>query len=103
MIHIVLTRQKNHIRSIVISGHAESDIYGKDLVCAAVSAIAFGACNALDLLGSDCECSVRDNRIEFAVRTEDELTETILSTVMIQLETVQEGNSEFIDIRKMEV
>jgi hypothetical protein len=103
MIHVVLTRHQGMIRSITIRGHAGSDVYGKDLVCAAVSAIAFGAGNALDELGSDCECSAGNNRIEFAVRTEDATTQTILSTVMIQLETVHEGNSEFIDIRKMEV
>jgi uncharacterized protein YsxB (DUF464 family) len=33
-----------------ISGHAGSDVYGHDLVCAIVSGIGTGLCNALDQL-----------------------------------------------------
>src|SRR5699024_12152227 len=35
------------ISSFVVSGHANSGPYGQDLVCAAVSAVTFGAGNAV--------------------------------------------------------
>jgi len=35
------------ISSFVVSGHANSGPYGQDLVCAAVSAVTFGAVNAV--------------------------------------------------------
>ena len=36
----------NHI-GFEISGHALSDVYGRDFVCAGASAVAFGAVNAI--------------------------------------------------------
>ena len=103
MIQTVLAMHNDKIRSIVISGHSGSADKGEDLICAAVSAIAFGTCNALDLLGSDAKCTIGDNRIEIRTVTEDETTAVILNTMRIQLETVQEGNETFVTIRKTEV
>ena len=50
MIKIVLTYKDNKIDALEIKGHANSAEYGKDLVCAAVSAISVGGLNALAIL-----------------------------------------------------
>lgn len=48
MIHVTITRnQDNNIMAFELSGHAESGPHGHDLVCAAVSAVAFGMTNAV--------------------------------------------------------
>lgn len=101
MIHIVLTVSDDRIRTVSLCGHSGSAEKGKDLICAAVSAIAFGTCNALDELGSKAECSVTDNHILIEA-DENDLTQTILNTMLVQLRTVQEGNEAFIEIRKTE-
>lgn len=100
MIEVVLTRDSKQIYSVVISGHSGSADKGEDLICAAVSAIAFGTCNALYELGSSAECVVKDNRIEMRSLCADDLTQTIIRTMIVQLETVQEGNSQFLNIKK---
>jgi uncharacterized protein YsxB (DUF464 family) len=46
----VKRRSDETIKEITISGHAGSDEYGRDLVCAAVSAISLGTVNAIELL-----------------------------------------------------
>ena len=103
MIQIVLTRRDSQIESVSVSGHSGSAEYGRDLICAAVSAIVFGTCNALDELGSDAECSVLENEIQIDVVTNDRRTQLILETMLVQLRTVQEGNETFVKIRKTEV
>lgn len=47
MINITMFRSQGSLKSFEISGHAESGPYGYDLVCAAVSAVSFGAVNAI--------------------------------------------------------
>ena len=47
MIHVSMFRSQGDITGFEISGHAESGPYGHDLVCAAVSAVSFGAVNAV--------------------------------------------------------
>ncbi|MBQ9327860.1 MAG: ribosomal-processing cysteine protease Prp [Solobacterium sp.] len=103
MIQAELTVHGSTIRSLVISGHAESGEYGSDLICAAASAIAFGICNTLDELGSTAECAVKDNRIEILNCPEDIVTQTVMNTALIQLETLREGRNQYLDIRKTEV
>ncbi|SEO35807.1 hypothetical protein SAMN04488134_106178 [Amphibacillus marinus] len=48
MIQVTIYReQSNKITAFELSGHAESGPHGHDLVCAAVSAVAFGMTNAV--------------------------------------------------------
>ncbi|MBR4456221.1 MAG: ribosomal-processing cysteine protease Prp [Solobacterium sp.] len=100
MIRAVLTVEKGEIRALSISGHSGSAEYGRDLICAAVSAIGFGICNALDELGSSAKCEVNSNQIRISECGSDALTQTILQTAVIQLRTVEEGNTEFLSIKE---
>lgn len=47
MIHITVYEKENRLEAFKIEGHANSGPYGYDLVCAAVSAVSFGAVNAV--------------------------------------------------------
>lgn len=47
MINVTIYRKQNTINAFKIEGHANSGPYGYDLVCAAVSAVTFGAVNAV--------------------------------------------------------
>ncbi|HAW12271.1 MAG TPA: ribosomal-processing cysteine protease Prp, partial [Erysipelotrichaceae bacterium] len=42
MIHVRVVRKNHLIQSITVTGHADSDVYGHDLVCAIVSGIMTG-------------------------------------------------------------
>ncbi|ENH97960.1 hypothetical protein J416_02861 [Gracilibacillus halophilus YIM-C55.5] len=50
MIQVLIERKNHDITAYTVKGHADSGPYGHDLVCAAVSAITFGAANAVSEL-----------------------------------------------------
>ena len=103
MIKVRITKAQSDIVEISVKGHADSDEYGKDLVCASVSAITFGLCNAMDTLTDVNEISIKDNHIKIHVEKPDFETNTILNTGLIQLRTVQEKYPEYIEIKITEV
>ena len=103
MIKVRITKAQSDIVEFSVKGHAESDEYGKDLVCAAVSAISLGLCNAMDILTEEKEISARDNHVKIKVSKPDFETNTILNTGLIQLRTIREKYPENIEIKITEV
>ncbi|MEF9920400.1 MAG: ribosomal-processing cysteine protease Prp, partial [Erysipelotrichaceae bacterium] len=101
---ICIQTQNEKVISLNIKGHAEYKEYGEDTVCAGVSSIAIGLLNALDLLNAECTCSMDNNKISVLVNNRDnEQTQIILKTGIIQLETIQESYEAFIKLSKQEV
>ena len=103
MIRVRVIMHDNLIQEMSISGHANQADNGHDLVCAGVSSIAVGLLNACDLLASDCFELYMQDTIKVVVVKNSENTQTILRTGLIQLETVVQQYSEFIEIVKQEV
>lgn len=103
MIQVRAGQHAGHIVSLEVTGHSGSAEKGKDLVCAAVSAISFGLCNALDQSGSDAEIKVENNLIRIQASGTDANTEVILRTGLIQLKTVEETNRSYLNIQTLEV
>ena len=103
MIQITVNEHSDKIVSLDISGHAGSDDYGHDLVCAIVSGIGTGLCNALDQLSDVDDITLEEGHIAIHVSRPDERTEMILRTGLIQLQTAEEVNKDFIIIKISEV
>ncbi|MBR2824897.1 MAG: ribosomal-processing cysteine protease Prp [Solobacterium sp.] len=102
MINVRVETQNNQITTMVVNGHAESDVHGNDLVCAGVSAIMFGLCNALDERMTNTKFEVTKN--EFYIQSDlSQESETILRTGLIQLKTMEESYPKNIKIKQMEV
>jgi uncharacterized protein YsxB (DUF464 family) len=100
MIHIRVQEKDGRITEISISGHAEADEHGRDLVCAAVSAVGFGLCNALDEMTDKAGFEVSEGNIRIWIPEPDETAEIILRTGLYQFETIAEVNDEFIEIKR---
>ncbi len=103
MIHIVADRHNGFYTALTISGHAESAEYGQDLVCAGVSSIAFGLCNALSDIAGLETIQAENNMISIRCEEPDELTQVILETGIIQFRTVEMSYGDYIDIQITEV
>ena len=103
MIQIAVKLKHNKIVSLDIKGHAGSDVYGHDLVCAIVSGISVGLCNALDQLVGLEDMKVEEGHVLINVNQPNSETELILRTGLIQLQTAQEVNQDFIIIKLVEV
>ena len=89
MIKVVYGLEDNYYNYLKVKGHAEYDVKGKDLVCAAVSSIIFGFMNALDELNKD-EVKIKQltNEIEIKIDIKDSLIQNYFDLVMIQLKTM---------------
>lgn len=108
MIHIRIKRKKGKICEMEVSGHALFDQYGKDIVCAGVSAINFGGLNAVahyfnnDL--SSFEVEITDGKTLLTINNLNEnRVQTVLETLVIQFKTIEETYSKYIHISEQEV
>ena len=99
MIRVVIKTDESSekITSIEVKGHAGKDVYGKDLVCAAVSAIVTGGFNALDPKGYGFLLEEGHAKVVAKILPSDN-DAIVLKTMVIQLQTVEEEDPEFVKI-----
>lgn len=102
MIKVNVQTKDNWIIGMDVKGHAEYAEHGNDLVCAGVSCIMFGLCNALDML-CQIEAEAISNKIMIKIAEPTERTQLVIQTALIQLQTVEQQFSEFITIKIQEV
>ena len=86
--------------SLNVSGHANYDDIGKDLICASVSSIVFGFMNALDNLHEDVEIKQLTNSITITNHSNSEVIQNYFELVMIQLKTIEESYGDFIQVER---
>lgn len=99
MICITIAQKSNKIDCLEIKGHANSAEYGKDLVCAGVSAISVGGLNALATLNDkNIELKMSDGYILIRNASHNDKAQIILNTIIIQLQTVKEVQKDYIKI-----
>ncbi|WP_100331713.1 ribosomal-processing cysteine protease Prp [Bacillus xiapuensis] len=94
------------ITSFTMEGHAEFAEYGKDLVCAAATAVSFGALNAILSLteaklqieqgrnGGFLRCIVPENIPD----GEQEKVQLLLEGMVVSLQTIERDYSKHINI-----
>lgn len=106
MIKVTVYRDNNQIKSFELSGHAASGPYGYDLVCAGVSAVSFGAVNAV--LGlTDIKLEIEQGKrgylrvtIPDSVKPESmERAQLLFEGMIVSLETIELDNKKFITIQ----
>lgn len=100
MIRIRCERNDGKIQKLVITGHANSAPHGKDIICAAVSAVSFGGLNAL---GNPKAFMIETNEDDGTLKVEAKSGVTkhdyeVLDTIMIQLKSIEESAKDFVQI-----
>ncbi|OCN03667.1 hypothetical protein A4S06_04715 [Erysipelotrichaceae bacterium MTC7] len=104
MVKVNIDTNAGQITKVVIQGHADSAKHGQDLVCAGVSSIAVGVLNALHAMDENaCSLEMNDAFIKIVVINNTETVQTVLKTLYIQLKTMVENYSAYIQITKEEV
>lgn len=96
MIKVVIRRQNKLIVGLEISGHSMSAEKGKDLVCAGVSAIGIGGLNAIYQIDSEAKLSMEDGFISISGINSSSLEQMVLTTIIVQLKTIQEKYPTYI-------
>lgn len=101
MVKVKVVSKEELIQKIEIKGHANSGVIGQDLVCAGVSSITFGTLNALNEMTKESVELIVDKSIIIKVKNIlDERCQIILQTMMIQLATIEEQYSNYIQIKQ---
>ncbi|WP_077327215.1 ribosomal-processing cysteine protease Prp [Virgibacillus siamensis] len=106
MINVTVYRKNNQITGFELSGHADSGPYGYDLVCAGVSAVSFGAVNAVMEL-TDTKLAIdqgseggylRVTIPEAVAQDKMEQIQLLFEGMIISLETIVQEYRQFIEI-----
>ncbi|MTH52991.1 ribosomal-processing cysteine protease Prp [Bacillus mangrovi] len=111
MINVTVNRSSSGaIQSFSMSGHAEFDDTGKDLVCAGASCVAFGSINAVHALtGIDpvIETDQKNGYLSFqwpesASGEAFEKGQLLLEGMLVSMRTIEEQYGEYIRIAILE-
>ncbi|QAA22919.1 ribosomal-processing cysteine protease Prp [Sporolactobacillus terrae] len=106
MVNLTIHRDPHgQIVAFNLTGHADSGPYGSDLVCAAVSAVAFGSVNAVESLANlqldvrqkdsgYLECAIPD----YAAGSDLEKAQLILEAMLISMRTIEQSYGQYIRI-----
>ncbi|WP_175639831.1 ribosomal-processing cysteine protease Prp [Metabacillus schmidteae] len=94
------------ITSFTLSGHAEFDEYGKDLVCAGASAVTFGAVNAvLSLTNIEPQIDQGGEGGFLQVKLPSKLDQSIsdkvqllLEGMVVSLQTIERDYGQYISV-----
>lgn len=107
MIKVIIKQDNKYIVSVNVSGHADSDEHGKDLVCAGVSTACIGIANQLSNVGFLTDdlgtIQIRDGYIDIKVNQSRDDVQLILETFETLLKTIEESYHKYIEIMKTEV
>ena len=100
MISVNVTFMGKEVKSLTVSGHANYDKYGKDIVCAGVSAVVTGGINALENQVENIEIINEENKLGVKVINSNEYIQIVLKTILIQLETIENSYKKYIKIKR---
>ena len=85
MISVNVSFIGNDVKSLTVSGHANYDKYGKDIVCAGVSAVVTGGINALENQVENIEIINKENMLGVNVINSNKYISMGLTTILIKL------------------
>ena len=89
----------NQVNFLEVTGHANSAPYGKDLICAAVSAVLTGGFNNLNN-DKNYELKLEEGHAYFKSSAPlDAHDEAVIETIICGLNTIRESNPEFVEVK----
>ena len=91
------------LESLTIKGHAGAGAYGHDLVCAATSAVTFGALNAIDDIDSSFDYEIEQESGYVKLTPKGPISEhdsVVLETLILQLKTIEASYPQAIEIKE---
>lgn len=98
MILIEINYVFGKINRITISGHGGLE-YGKDIICAGVSACSIGALNALDN-AENYQLKIKEGYIDLkCIKSSTMHDEIVLETLIVQLDTIEKKFKDRVKIR----
>lgn len=99
MIRIHVVRKNDFIKQISLSGHADYEVYGKDIVCAAVSATFLCTVNGILSINKDAiEITSREDMQIINVLNNNDIVQKLLHNMLRCLESLEKQYPNNIEI-----
>ncbi len=99
MIKVKINYKDDFIKSFKVTGHANYDDYGKDIVCAAVSSIVITSINmVLKLYENSVKVIDKSGRIEVDVLKQSEVINKVFVNMVDMLKELENDYNENIKI-----
>ena len=96
-----MIRVKTEHKRIRVTGHAEYDDYGKDIVCASASSIVTTSINAILMFDKNAiKYTTSEGLIEIEVLTMDHVTKKILENMLNMLEQLSRDYPKNIKVER---
>ncbi len=89
MIKVTFYRSSEHYLSFIARGHSHFDVEGKDIVCAAVSALVQHTARILSDQG-DAVVKKSKGRLEISLKNQNELSDLLINELYKSLSDLQE-------------
>ena len=104
MINVVASAENGKYTGLKVSGHADFDEEGKDIVCAAVSVLTLNLANSIEHFCDDefiVDCS--EGFFHLTLQDRSEKSGLLLDSCILGLMDIGEEYSDFININLQEV
>lgn len=102
MITILAEYKNNKINNIEISGHANYNVYGNDIVCAAASTLSISTINSVLSLNDESISYTDDgNILNISIVQDDENTQKILNNMIDMFQELEEQYPKNILLKKL--
>ena len=89
MIKVNIVYKDKRINKIVVNGHANYDVSGKDIVCAAVSSTVITTVNNILSLKDTIEYNESDGKLLILVKIDDDNTDKLLNNMINMLKELE--------------
>ena len=100
MIKVKLTKNNNYYKRIIITGHANYDDFGKDIVCAAVSSTVITSVNSCLAIDNESISYEDKNGLDIKVLKDDEVTTKIINVMITNLYELEKAYPKNIKIKE---
>lgn len=99
MIKVLVKKNNNELNEIVISGHAGYDVYGKDIVCSAVSSIVTTSVNGILTINDTIIVKDDLDKLIIKVKENNDITNKLLLNMLDLLKELNVKYPKNIKIR----
>lgn len=103
MIFVTLKRKNNNIVGFSISGHADFAENGSDIVCSAVSILAYATVNTFDKYVDNVYFADDGEEMTLEIKNTSSETETIFNVFETGIQTLLENYNEYVNLDYEEV
>lgn len=103
MIRVKVYKENQKIIKITFRGHAEYDVLGKDIVCAASSATILTSINGiLSIDETAIEVKEKNNNIDIKIIKDNEIAMLLINNMLNSLKSIEQNYPKNIEIKEEE-